>query len=379
MQTSHPLRTAICGLGYRGKRFVELLTQMEHFQLIGGYDPNPDNRFQFPVYSGEETAYLQLLQDLHPELVIIASPWDCHIRQAIQAMKTGSHVALEIRGGIADGEYAPLQTIRQKNKVKVFPLENTLFMQETTAAIQAVHEGLLGEIVALKGGYRHDLRDLLISPDGTLGNPHKPEGSWRSSFYRLPDADIYPTHGVAPLAAMIGINRDDHFRQVTAVRSKAAGIKSRLTDMGTDANIPVMGDLIVTHILTEKEVLITLTHDTTLPRPRSLDFEIQGTKGIWKLDEHKIYLEGISPLECWEDDTAYIQQYKDPIWRKWGEKAQLTDSHHNGMDYIMLLQIALDLSGEYPYPATLTDLETWTSLTLHSRRSIQERRTIRLF
>lgn len=60
------------------------------------------------------------------------------------------------------------------------------------------------------------------------------------------------------------------------------------------------GDVTVTQLETASGTLVSLTHDTTLPRPRSLDFEIQGTKGIWQGEQRRIYLEGKSPHETWE-------------------------------------------------------------------------------
>lgn len=79
------------------------------------------------------------------------------------------------------------------------------------------------------------------------------------------------------------------------------------------------GDVTVTQLETASGTLVSLTHDTTLPRPRSLDFEIQGTKGIWQGDQRRIYLEGKSPHETWEADTAYLQNTSTSIGNS-GEK-----------------------------------------------------------
>lgn len=119
-----------------------------------------------------------------------------------------------------------------------------------------------------------------------------------------------------------------------------------------------------------------MTHDTTLPRPRSLDFEIQGTKGIWQGDCRRIYIEGNSPEETWETDAAYIERYEHRYWRQWGKDALAQDTHHRGMDYIMLKALEEDMKGGASYPATLHDLAFWTSVTPWSKTSIAERRTI---
>lgn len=132
----------------------------------------------------------------------------------------------------------------------------------------------------------------------------------------------------------------------------------------------------MTQLETASGVLISLTHDTTLPRPRSLDLEVQGTKGIWQGELRRIYLEGRSPHETWEPDTPYLQQYAHTYWKRWGEEAIQLDTHHEGMDYIMLKALEADLKQELAYPANLRDLALWTSVTPLSIQSIAEHKTV---
>ena len=136
------------------------------------------------------------------------------------------------------------------------------------------------------------------------------------------------------------------------------------------------GDVVTTVIKCAHGETLVLTHDTTLPRPRSLDFEIQGTKGIWQGDRHLIYIEGNSPYETWEKDDAYIARYEHPYWQRWGQTALEVDIHHQGMDFVMLKAVEEDLRGGTPYPASLQDLALWTSVTPWSKVSIAERRTV---
>ena len=96
------------------------------------------------------------------------------------------------------------------------------------------------------------------------------------------------------------------------------------------------GDVTVTQLETASGTLVSLTHDTTLPRPRSLDFEIQGTKGIWQGDQRRIYLEGKSPHETWEADTAELQKYEQLKRQQWGVEELRIATLQEGMDYIML-------------------------------------------
>ena len=375
------ITTVVIGAGYRGRRLIELLGAAGCFRVTGVFDPALPADFPLPQgavgYARGAEDYRRMLAEQCPRLVVIASPWQYHIPQAMACAGAGCHIALEIRGGLALGEYDGLTRLAREKGVRIYPLENTVFMRENMALFEMVRQEVFGEIVALRGGYRHDLRDLLVADDGSLGNPHKPEGVWRSHFYTTENGDLYPTHGLAPLCLAAGIGRTDRIVRLTSFASKACGLRDFIRRRGGDASLTVtQGDIVVTQLETERGVLLTLTHDTTLPRPRSLDFELQGTKGVWRGEFRKIYVEGRSPQEQWEDDTPYVQAYEHPFWRRWGEEALQADAHHQGMDYVMLRALAADLQGEERYPICPEDLALWTSVSLWSKQSIAERRTL---
>ena len=375
------IKTAFIGLGYRGKQLLKLLQCLPAFRIVAFADPGVEDSGIPGVlcYNRSEDDYLDMLDRHAPDLVFVASPWQYHVQHALQCVERGCHVALEIKGGLYVDEYLPLMESADRHGCRVFPLENTLFMRENRAVSNIVNAGLLGEIVYMRGGYRHDLRHLLLDDAGNIGNREKTESVWRGRFYQEENGDLYPTHGLAPLCMIAGINRKDRVKCLTSFASKPAGILQRIRDLGGNTDVKIRtGDVVVTQLETEKGILITLTHDTTLPRPRSLDFEVQGTKGIWQGDRRLIYIEGSSPDETWEADAAYIDRYEHIYWHRWGKEALVADTHHQGMDYIMLKALEADLKDEIPYPATLGDLALWTSVTPRSIQSIAEGKTVGL-
>ncbi len=373
------IKTAFIGAGYRGKQLLRLLQNFSFFEIVAVADPGiePADMPGIVCYNSGEEDYLNMLDRHKPELVFVASPWQYHVRHAMQCVEWKCHVALEIKGGLYLDEYQPLINLAERTNCRVYPLENTLFRREVLAVHNMVDAGMLGEIVYMRGGYRHDLRHLLLDDAGNIGNRKKTESVWRSKFYQNENGDLYPTHGFAPLCLIAGINRKDRIKYLTSFASKPAGMLQRIKDLGGNTDIKItMGDIISTQMETENGILISLVHDTTLPRPRSLDFEIQGTKGIWQGDRRLIYFEGISPDEAWEADYAYVERYEHSYWQQWGREALEQDTHHQGMDYIMLKALEADLKGEVPYPATVRDLALWTSVTPWSKVSISERRTV---
>lgn len=373
------IKTVLIGAGYRGQRLLRLMQGIEAYNVTAVFDPaavfHTDGMLE--VYTEGPEDYKRMISVQHPELVVIASPWHFHVEQALYALEQGCHVAMEIKGGFCLGEYDPLIEVASRKGLRIYPLENAVFTRENMAMLQLVQAGVLGQLVALRGGYRHDLRDMLVDEQGNLGNPNKPEGIWRSRFYLTENGDLYPTHGLAPLCLAAGVGRTDRIAELTSFSSRACGLNEFVAHRGGTSPLPVsMGDIVITQMRTEAGVLITLTHDTTLPRPRSLDFELQGSKGIWRGEFRQIYVEGESPYETWEDDEKYIARYEHICWQKWGKEALIQDVHHQGMDYIMLRMLAADFRGEMTYPITAGDLALWTSVSPYSKLSIAGKRTV---
>lgn len=373
------IKTVLIGAGYRGQRLLRLMQGIKAYNVTAVFDPaavfHTDGMLE--VYTEGPEDYKRMIAVQHPELVVIASPWHFHVEQALYALEQGCHVAMEIKGGFCLGEYDPLIEVASRKGLRIYPLENAVFTRENMAMLQLVQAGVLGQLVALRGGYRHDLRDMLVDEQGNLGNPNKPEGIWRSRFYLTENGDLYPTHGLAPLCLAAGVGRTDRIAELTSFSSRACGLNEFVAHRGGTSPLPVsMGDIVITQMRTEAGVLITLTHDTTLPRPRSLDFELQGSKGIWRGEFRQIYVEGESPYETWEDDEKYIARYEHICWQKWGKEALIQDVHHQGMDYIMLRMLAADFRGEMTYPITAGDLALWTSVSPYSKLSIAGKRTV---
>lgn len=375
------IKTCIIGLGYRGRRLLNLLSSIDDFDVVSVSDPciDEDIKMNYPSFSDGKEDYRNMILQYSPDLVIIASPWEYHVEQAMFAVLNGCHVALEIKGGLYADEYLPLLALADKKKRNIYPLENTVFMREHMSMYNLINSGLLGDIVAVKGGYRHDIRKLLINEKGEIGENSGARAAWRSKFYLKENGDIYPTHGLAPICLFSGIGRTDKITELVSFASAAHGITAYMSHCGGNTNPTIsMGDVIVTQMLTEKGTLVTLTHDTTLLRPRSLDIEVQGSKGIWRGEFRKIYIENISPYENWEEDGKYIDDFEHEFWKKWGEDALRIDEHHKGMDYIMLKALSQNMKGLEKYPVDLYDLALWTSVTPLSKLSIMEKRVINL-
>lgn len=104
------IRTAIIGAGYRGRYLITLLQKINLFDIIAVSDISPNlSEIISQLFAGEKIPkiynsgtddYRRMLNENTIDLVIIASPWHLHKEQTIEALKSGCHVAIEVKGSI---------------------------------------------------------------------------------------------------------------------------------------------------------------------------------------------------------------------------------------------------------------------------------------
>ena len=129
-----------------------------------------------------------------------------------------------------------------------------------------------------------------------------------------------------------------------------------------------LGDVVTTSISTANGETILLQHDTNLPRPYSLGFRVQGTKGLW-MDIHKsLYIEGITKPHQWEPAAAWLDKYDHPLWKKYGNDAK--GAGHGGMDFFVLHAFIESVKRRTAFPMDIYDAAAWSAITPLSEQSI---------
>jgi hypothetical protein len=174
-------------------------------------------------------------------------------------------------------------------------LENVCYRRDVMAVLNMVRQNVFGELVHLQGGYQHDLRDVKFN-DGNkpigggaeFGEKGFSEAQWRTLHSVNRNGDLYPTHGIGPIAAMININRGNRLTELVSIASKARGLHEYVVKTGGEdhPNARVnfkLGDIVTTMIKCANEETILLQHDTSLPPP--LLAGLQGAR-------HQRYLDG---------------------------------------------------------------------------------------
>ncbi|WP_339722385.1 Gfo/Idh/MocA family oxidoreductase [uncultured Paraglaciecola sp.] len=333
-------------------------------------------------YNNGPHDYQRLLASNDVDAVIISTPWVWHTPMAIDAMEAKKAVGLEVAGAFDIQECWALVDAYEKTGTPFMILENVAYRRDIMAVLNMVRQNLFGEIIHMQGGYQHDLREVKFNNGKQLygggvefGEKAYSEASWRTNHSLKRNGDLYPTHGLGPVANYIDNNRGNRFVYLTSTASKAKGLNEYIVEHpkgGKDhpnAELDfLLGDVVTTVIKCAKGETIVLTHDTNLPRPYSLGFRVQGTDGIWMDLNDGIYIEGKSPPHEWEKDAEYMKKYDHPLWKKY--ESDTEGAGHGGMDFFVIHAFVEALKANEPMPMDVYDCVSWAAVTCLTEQSI---------
>lgn len=388
------IKAGIIGVGLRGQSHLELLLRRDDVDVVAVCDI--DDRMlsmtremitkagkKMPlVFTGDKYAWKKLLQTKELETVIIATPWEWHKEMIITSLDAGlKYVGTEVCLGITLEDHWDVVKAAEKHQAQVMMLENVCYRRDVMAVLNMVRQGLFGEIIHLQAGYQHDLREVKFN-DGKnaygngceFGDKAWTEANWRTNHSVYRNGDLYPTHGIGPVANYININRGNRFLKLNSFASKSRGLHNHIVkECGADhPNAKVefkLGDVVTTSINCANGETILLQHDTNLPRPYSLGFRVQGTEGLWMDLNQSIMLEGKTKAHAWESQKEWFEKFDHPLWKKYSQDAE--GAGHGGMDFFVVNAFIESVKRKIPTPLDVYDAATWSAITPLSEKSIE--------
>lgn len=381
-----PLRLGFIGVGGRGSWLLGLALRREDCEVTAVCDIVPEKaqraadaarevgRGEPAQYTAGDEDWRNLLQRGDVDAVIIATPWLWHTPMAVGAMEAGKAVGVEVPAAVTVEDCWDLVRTHERTGVPCMMLENVCYRRDVMAVLRMVREGMFGELLHCECGYQHDLREVKFNPGTEFGPGANGEAVWRTDHSIHRNGDLYPTHGVGPVANYLNINRGNRFVQLTSTATKARGLHDYIIAVGgeDDPNADVefkLGDIVTTVISTANGETVIVSHDTNVPRPYSLGFRVQGTRGLWMAVNRSIYLEGTSPEpHRWEPFEPYQAQYDHVLWQKYGEDAQ--GGGHGGMDFFVMHAFVESVRRGEPTPLDVYDAAAWSVIGPLSERSI---------
>jgi predicted dehydrogenase len=388
------VRLGFIGVGLRGQSHLELALRRNDTEVVAICDVqqrmidmsldliSKSGRPKPQIIMDGPQGYKKLLENKEIDAVIISTPWEWHTVMCIDAMNAKKYVGCEVITGMTVEECWQLVHTSERTGMPLMMLENVCYRRDVMAVLNMVRQNVFGELVHLQGGYQHDLREVKFN-DGKsaygngaeFGEKGFSEAQWRTQHSVYRNGDLYPTHGIGPVAMMANINRGNRFTQLVSYSTKARGLHDHVVKMGgadhPNAKINFkLGDVVTTMISTVNNETILLQHDTNLPRPYSIGFRVQGTKGIWMDLNKSIYVEGQSKKSHqWEDAKEWLDKYDHPLWKKYGNDA--SGAGHGGMDWFVLHAFVESVKRKVNTPQDVYDAVTWSAITPLSESSIQ--------
>jgi hypothetical protein len=281
------------------------------------------------VYSRGARDFERLCETEDLDLVFTATPWEWHVPVMLAAMKNGKHAATEVPAAMFLDDCWAIVEAAEKHRRHAVMMENCNYDRPEMMVLNIVRQGLFGELLHAEGGYLHDLRAIKFE--------RRDEGLWRRAWSAKLDGNLYPTHGLGPIANCLDINRGDRFDYLVSMSSPSRGLQDWAAEhLPPDAPERrerfVLGDVNTSLIKTALGRTVMVQHCTNLPRPYSRIHQVQGTKGLFQGYPHRLYIEGRGKPHQWVDAVDARKEFDHPLWT--AIEARAAGAGHGGMDFI---------------------------------------------
>jgi predicted dehydrogenase len=362
------VRIGIIGVGGRGSSLLGNLLDIDNVEIralcdivakrveAAGKRVTARGRPAPAAFTAGETDFENLCKRDDVDVVYVATPWQWHVPMALAAMNAGKDAAVEVPAAVTLEECWQLVDTAERTGCHCIMLENCCYGEVEMLVLSMVRQGVLGELTHGEAGYLHSLADFLLSPDDAA--------VWRRRFASAMNGNLYPTHGLGPVAQYMGIHGGDRFERLVSMSSLEHSL-SLLRDR-LPAGDPrrsekfVCGDVNTSLIRTALGRTIMVQFDITTPRPYSRINMIAGAEGTFCDYPPRLFLRGKG--DAWETDLApYFQKYGHPLWKKMKESA-LKSGGHGGMDWLMNWRLVQCLLGGTPLDMTVYDAAAWSAV-----------------
>jgi predicted dehydrogenase len=317
-------------------------------------------------YSNGPRDFVRMCETEDLDLVMTATPWEWHVPVCLAAMSTGKHVATEVPAAMSIEDCWAIVESAEKHKKHCQMMENCCYDRIELMTLNLVRKGVLGEVLHGEAGYLHDLRGVKFSSEG--------EGLWRRAWSEKLNGNLYPTHGLGPVAQCMNVNRGDAFDYLVSLSSPTRGLHEyAVATFGADSPQAkeryVLGDVNTSLIKTKLGKTIILIHDTNLPRPYTRINLVQGTKGLAHKWPDRIYIEGKAEKpHQWDDFEKFAAEFEHPLWKAIASKGE--GRGHGGMDYIEDYRLIQSLRKGEPLDQDVYDAAAWSAIVGASVKSV---------
>jgi predicted dehydrogenase len=388
------IRCALIGVGARGSQHAEQLAAIPGTEIVAISDLYQDwaeasaekcreigkgeRHRDIALYHGDEKLWRGMLEEQKPDAVFISTPWSTHAEMAIGSMEQGAHAFVEVPLAVTLDELWKIVDTAERTRKHCMMMENVNYGREELLYLNMCRQGAIGELLHGEAAYIHELRWQMDEVD-------RRTGSWRTPHYAKRDGNLYPTHGLGPVAQYMNLARgEDNFARMVSFSSPGLGRNAHAR-----ANYPEGhkwnqldfkgGDMNTSIVKTVLGRTIMVQWDETSPRPYSRHNLVQGTKGIlagfpgraafeggWEglTEDHHRWIEG-------DHMEVLYEKFEHPLYTRLGALATAMGGH-GGMDFMMLYRIVECLREGLPLDQNLYEGAYWSAVSPLSEASVAQ-------
>ncbi len=364
------VRVGLIGLGNRGSFHVKLvqalsphkaeivaICDVREEKIEASKDYLATKGVEPAIYTGNPEAWKKMVARDDLDLILIATPWNDHARMGIYAMEQGKHVAIEVPIAVTLDEHWALVNTAEETQRNCMMLENVCYGAEELWVLNMISEGLFGTLTHGEAAYIHNIRQSLFTD--------RYYNDWRIRQHVKRGGNLYPTHGLGPIAQYMDIDRGDRFEYLVSMSSVQASMTEVAKTVPADDEFHgrtdfVHGDMNSSLLKTAKGRSILVQHDVVTPRPYSRINLIAGTKAC-----HEGYPSRLSLIHKgheWLSKGEYQEmwdKYQHPIWNRL-EKEIRQNGGHGGMDFVMMYRLMDCLNRGLPLDMDVYDGVSWS-------------------
>ena len=232
------------------------------------------------LFHSDDHAFEGLLKRDDVDLVVIATPWNWHVPMAVAGMKQGKHVAIEVPAARTMQECWDMVNTSEATQPPLHPARELLLRLQRNDGAQHGARRPVRRVDARR-------RAPTITICAASCSPTKAKDSGAAAEHFNRNGNLYPTHGLGPVAHYMDVNRGDRFDTLVSMSSISAGLQAyRKEQLAADdprqKEAYKEGDFNVSLIRTVKGRVIELEHNVSSPQPYDRINLIAGTKGIFR-------------------------------------------------------------------------------------------------
>ncbi|WP_265110852.1 Gfo/Idh/MocA family protein [Halosolutus halophilus] len=380
------VNAGIIGLGNRGSSMTQLIDAMYPEKgeiraicdireeavksMYSWIDEEGENDTEnVATYSGSKNSWKKLVQRDDLDLVFVFTHHQAHTPMAEYAMKKGKHVAVEVPAATSIKECWTLVETAEQTQQQCMMLENVCYFDEELWITNMVQEGVFGDqLNYASGGYIHNLVSHYFFQ--AYWN------DWRAKNHLQYKGDLYPTHGLGPIAFYMGLNRGDQMEYIASQESPESRLTQRAQELPEDhwahgiddwAN----GDTTRSEIITNQGRQIHLQFDVKTNRGYSRKNELAGSEAYHEGFPSQLALNseghGFVDDETYDD---YYEEYRHPLWKEMEEIAEEYGGHGGG-DFLEIYRLFDAFNEGRPLDMDVYDAAAWSAVRPLSAISIE--------